>query len=77
MNYTPEERAGLLVADIEDQTLKTRDDVARQYAIALGSVPTSHPTFWRDVNTAIVMRWSRSSLEHVKVHAWRLAREGA
>ena len=44
-----------------------RLDVAKTYALALRS---SYPTDWREVNRAIIERWSRSALEYIKKMAW-------
>lgn len=48
----------------------TRDDVAISYAIAIRHRVLGE-TNWRQVNTAIVERWSLSALEYIKREAWK------
>ena len=45
----------------------TRKSIAKLYRLAMDS---SEETDWREVNLAIVDRWSVSGLEHIKQLAW-------
>ena len=56
---------------------KRRDDVVIAYADELlrdgrFSVPVSERVVWRDVNQAIIDRWSESGLNYIKDRAWQL-----
>jgi len=44
-------------------------EVAREYATGIRS---GEPIDWKVVNAAIVERWSRSGLNHIKTMAWKL-----
>ncbi len=57
-----------LLAEIGNPHLKRRH-VAATYALALHA---SEETDWKQVNEAIIKRWSFSALEWIKKEAWRL-----
>ncbi|HJR00963.1 MAG TPA: hypothetical protein VKA83_04995 [Methylomirabilota bacterium] len=63
-----------VLAAIADPTC-TRDDVAVDYAAALLAYGPSGE--WREINEAILARWSMSGLNYIKTQAWKLARGGA
>ena len=44
-------------------------DVAKKYSTGIRS---GEPIDWKVVNAAIVERWSRSGLNHIKTMAWKL-----
>ena len=47
----------------------TRNDVARAYQIAVGE-KSNIDIDWRNVDQAIIKRWSRSALQVIKQRAW-------
>ena len=53
---------GTLLREIADKSLK-RDIIAMTYALALRS---SEETDWKQVNMAIIERWSMSGLHYIK-----------
>ena len=57
---------GTLLREIADKSLK-RDIIAMTYALALRS---SEETDWKQVNMAIIERWSMSGLHYIKKLAW-------
>jgi hypothetical protein len=59
-----------VLAAIADPTC-TRDGVAVDYAMALRAYGPSGE--WREINEAIVERWSVSALVYIKEKAWKLA----
>jgi hypothetical protein len=62
-------RADVLTA-IRDPSC-TRDDVAVEYATALRAYGPSGE--WREINEAIMARWSMAALRYIKTKAWKLA----
>lgn len=55
-----------LLGEIANKQMKRRD-VAKTYALALQS---SDETDWRQVNEAIIARWSMHALTWIKDQAW-------
>ena len=51
-----------------------RNTIANTYALAIMS---SEVTDWGKVNKAIIDRWSKSGLEHIKKRAWKLIEKEA
>jgi len=51
-------------------------DIAFLYATALSSIEPTAPD-WREINTAILNRWSMSGLEKIKAKAWKIAQATA
>lgn len=60
-----------MLAAIADPTC-TRDDVAVDYAAALLAYGPSGE--WREINEAIIERWSMSALRYIKEKAWKIVR---
>lgn len=50
----------------------SRDEVAEAYALML-LTHSSGWTYWREINDAILRRWSPYALRYIKTKAWRLA----
>ena len=59
-----------VLAAIADPTC-TRDDVAVDYAVAIRAYGPSGD--WREINEAIIERWSMSALHYIKAQAWKMA----
>lgn len=55
-----------ILAEIQDEGVFTRRDVAMTYRLAMQS---SAPTDWPTVNRAIVSRWSMAALVWIKEQA--------
>ncbi len=49
----------------------TRDGVALTYAFCLRQRPPGHVSF-RDINRAIMERWSPHALDYIKQRAWKM-----
>ncbi len=62
---------GQLLEEIANRAMR-RIDVAKTYRLVLHSTSRERVN-WRTVNTAIIDRWSVSSLEWIKRFAWRQA----
>ena len=48
-----------------------RNEVAENYAIGLRTHGPSWPR-WKDVNAAILRRWSPAGLAYIKERAWKI-----
>jgi hypothetical protein len=59
---------GYLLEEIANPAMK-RLDVAKTYRLILASEDQARVN-WRTVNTAIISRWSVSSLDWIKRFAW-------
>jgi hypothetical protein len=51
----------------------SRDEVARSYAVLLTSEWPADWPGWRELNEAILRRWSPAGLRYIKEKAWKLA----
>ena len=60
---------GYLLEEIANPAMK-RLDVAKTYRLILFGGDVGRVN-WRKVNTAIIERWSVSSLEWIKAFAWK------
>ena len=49
-----------------------RNELAEEYARMLRHNGTSWPG-WKDVNAAILRRWSLAGLKYIKTRAWKIA----
>ena len=56
-----------LLQEIRNKRFKQKD-VALTYAMAIQS---SEPKNWKEINDAIIERWSLSGLERIKRVAWK------
>jgi aminopeptidase N len=61
----------VLLDEIDEKKI-TRDKLALTYAMAICS---SDNTDWKQVNAAIIKRWSLSTLEYIKQKAWKMVEE--
>lgn len=52
----------------------TRNEVAANYALGLRHHGMSWP-HWKDVNAAILRRWSPAGLAYIKERAWKIANQ--
>ena len=57
----------VLLDEIHNPRLRQKD-IATTYRLAILS---SDETDWKEVNKAIITRWSKSGLERIKKMAWR------
>jgi hypothetical protein len=62
---------GYLLEEIANPAMR-RLDVAKTYRLVLASGDQGRVN-WRTVNTAIIDRWSVSTLEWIKTFAWKSA----
>jgi hypothetical protein len=69
---TPKIAESNCLAAISDPKAR-RDDVAVCYADMIRYCPADSD--WLAVNMAIMNRWSKSALEHIKKLAWRIAKK--
>lgn len=65
---------GQLLGEIADPAMK-RLDVAKTYRLILASGDQGRVN-WRTVNTAVIERWSESSLDWIKRFAWKGGGDG-
>ena len=49
----------------------SRDEVAGAYAVLLGEFPVEW-VGWRELNEAILRRWSPAGLRYIKEKAWKI-----
>ncbi len=63
-----------LLREIADKAMK-RKDVASTYGLAILSERYGEKVDWRAVNTAIIGRWSRATLDWIKKRAWKLVEQ--
>ena len=62
-------REAIILEMIKDKHY-TRDDIALQYAECIRKQVDMDAT---NINKAIIRRWSKSGLEHIKNLAWKIA----
>ena len=65
----------LILDEIADSRMK-REDIAQTYAFVIRQLPANDPR-WREINHAILDRWSMAALKWIKERAWKLLREAS